>query len=120
MKPDNRPLPKVSAHAVERYCQRVLGVKVHFYGPELERSLRSNEFRALRHCEAAGLTYNQVVDLILRPNVVMACRGGFRQMRTADFIAVFGNGCVVTIKARRQPGPKVGYRVAYEEHRRCR
>lgn len=114
--------PTVTYHAVERFCQRILGVKVHIKPHELPSSTpKCNSFRAHRHCEAAGLTYEQVVALILTPNVVMACRGGYRNMRTRDFIAVMdGNGTVVTVKKLRARPGKIGRSHDYLEQRRCR
>lgn len=90
---------RVTFHAVERYCHRILGVNC--YPPAGTRPYD----RAAMFCEAAGLTIEQVRALILTPVVESACRQGFNRIRADDFIAIICDGIIVTVKARMKPKP---------------
>lgn len=88
---------RVTFHAVERYCSRILGVKC--YPP---RGSRPYE-RAELFCEAAGLTLEQIRALIMTPNVERACRLGFKRMVSEGFTAIIDDGIVVTVVERKKP-----------------
>ncbi len=90
---------RVTFHAVERYCSRILGVKC--YPP---RGTRPYE-RAEMFCHAADLTFEQVRALILTPNVERACRLGFSRMPAEGFTAIIDCGLVVTVVERKRPIP---------------
>lgn len=88
---------RVTFHAVERYCSRILGVKC--YPPKGSRPYE----RAELFCEAAGLTIDQIRAIIMTPNVERACRLGFKRMVSEGFTAIIDDGIVVTVVERRKP-----------------
>ncbi|WP_407976121.1 hypothetical protein ACJKIH_03090 [Brucella pseudogrignonensis] len=88
---------RVTFHAVERYCSRILGVKC--YPPKGTRPYD----RAFLFAKAANLTVAEVRDKILTRNVERACRLGFKRMVSEGFTAVIVDGVVVSVVERRKP-----------------
>jgi hypothetical protein len=98
---DNDALVNVSYHAVTRYLQRIVGVAVdgHFSASREE---------AAAHCDAAGLTLEQVRSLIWTPDVAAGARAGFQSLRTPEFHAQLSvTGVVMTI-TELKPRPVLG------------
>lgn len=98
---DNSGLVKVSYHAVTRYLQRIVGVVVD--GP-FAASLEE----ATAHCDAAGLTLEQVRSLIWTPDVAAAARAGFQSLRTLEFHARLSDTGVVMTITELKPRPVLG------------
>lgn len=74
-------LDNVSAHAVTRYVQRVLGVNVD------DLDALTNYVVAVLHSDAAGMTVDQVKGLILIPPVRLGLQLGAVAVRTSRFVA---------------------------------
>lgn len=91
----------VTFHAVTRYVQRVLNVTLDAAVIAMvETGVRPwDRQRAVAeaHCEAAGLTLEQVRALIMCPAVAIASKMRASQVSTADFQAKLCNGVVTTI-----------------------
>lgn len=67
--------PRVSYHAVARYIERFVGIT-------LENDFSSEREKALAHCEAAGLSLDEVNELVLTPAATLAIRHGFPRFST--------------------------------------
>jgi len=87
---------RVTFHAVERYCSRILGVKC--YPPKGTRPYDRAELFA----QAAGKTVAEIRAIILTPNVERACRMGFKRIPSDGFTAIIDDGIVVTVFERRK------------------
>lgn len=82
---------RVSYHAVTRYLQRIRGVTI-------TETFADHCNEAHAHCDAAGVTLEEVRHLIWTKGVAMAIEQGFRQIGTSEFIVIVSiDGTVVTI-----------------------
>lgn len=80
----------VSAHAVTRFCQRVLDVPVI-------TGIKSGWDEARAHCEAVPLTVDQVRTMILTPKVLAEISMGRDRIATDHFTVVVDDGVIVTV-----------------------
>lgn len=91
--------PLVSLHACTRYVQRVLGVEVMVPADELPaHSSQRGAFIAARHCEAVGLSLDQIRQLVMTPAVALAAAMKMTEVSTREFRARLApNGVVTTV-----------------------
>lgn len=95
-------IPFLTAHAVTRYVQRVLGVDLGLDEDDFGRG-----FCASLHCYAAGIGVADVERALLTPAIVAAVASGATRVRYGGFWLVTKNGAIVTLAfeqdARQRP-----------------
>lgn len=111
-RPDPNLFPRVSYHAVTRYCQRILGV-------ELLIDEKADPYAcALAHARAAGSSVDEIRAAILSPPVVAALSMGAKFAHIKNRFSVVldpTDGVVVTINP---PGSRLRHRAVKQLSRR--
>lgn len=92
-------LHRASYHAVARFVERILGVRIEIDAATLGAPLpKRNRLIAQAYCDAVGKTIDQIRAQILTEPVLAACLAGISHVGTDLFCAKIDqpNGVVVT------------------------